>query len=287
MFTRPGSELFVPDGAPVEVALSRTTHLGVAAHADDLEIMAIHGILAAYRAAERWFTGVVVTDGTGSPGRGEIDRAALRETRRSEQKQAAVLGEYAAVALLDHESESVKTDAESGVASDLAGLLRATRPEVVYTHALSDAHDTHVAVTLRLLSACRELAPPERPARILGCEVWRDLDWLSPPDKVLLAVDDHEELQAALIAVFASQITAGKRYDLAALGRRRAHAVFSESHAADRHRGVVWAMDLTPLASGGDAAEYVATLARRLESDLVGRVGRLAIGSDGSERRLR
>jgi LmbE family N-acetylglucosaminyl deacetylase len=275
MFTRPGAEIFVPDGVSPEAALSRTTYLGVAGHADDLEIMAIHGILSAFRLPDRWFTGVVVTDGTGSPGRAGVDPAALRETRRREQKQAAVLGQYGAVALLDHASQSVKDPSETSVVSDLAQLLRRTRPEIVYTHALSDAHDTHVAVTLRLLAACRELGPAERPARILGCEVWRDLDWLAPSDKVELVVDDHEELQAELIAVFASQITAGKRYDLAALGRRRAHAVFSESHAVDRHRGIVWAMDLSPLGSAGDAGQYVAALTRRFESDVADRVARL------------
>jgi LmbE family N-acetylglucosaminyl deacetylase len=276
VLSRPGSEIFVPDsGTSGTAALSRTTHLGVGAHADDLEILAIHGILAAYAAPDRWFTGVVVTDGAGTPG-GTPDREQLRETRRREQKQAAVLGRYGAVALLDHSSQSVQEPADPSLVADLAFLLRATRPGVVYTHALSDAHDTHVAVTLRLLAACRELAPAERPERIFGCEVWRDLDWVAPADRITLAVDDHEELQEALIAVFQSQIGAGKRYDRAVLGRRHANAVFSESHSVDRHRSVVRAMDLTPLAAGGDPAEFVAGLVRRLERDVVDRIARLA-----------
>ncbi|HEY3500330.1 MAG TPA: PIG-L family deacetylase [Polyangiaceae bacterium] len=278
MFTQPGAELFVPDGSSADEALSRTTHLGVGAHADDLEIMAIHGILAGYRGQGRCFAGAVVTDGAGSPGAG-ADRAALRETRRSEQKRAATLGRYGAVALLDHPSASVKDPAEHAVVADLVALLRAARPEVVYTHALSDAHDTHVAVTLRLLAACRALGAGERPARILGCEVWRDLDWLPPEDKVLLAVDDHEDLQAGLVAVFESQIGGGKRYDRAVLGRRQAHAVFSESHAVDRHRGVTWAMDLTPLASAGDPAEYLRGLVGRFEGEVLGRLDRVRGGN--------
>jgi LmbE family N-acetylglucosaminyl deacetylase len=278
VLSRPGSELFVPDaGVSAETALARTTHLGIGAHADDLEILAIHGILAAFAAPDRWFTGVVMTDGVGSPGGGPVrDHAQIREIRRCEQKEAAVLGRYGAVVLLDHSSQAVKDPTDQSVVADLALLLRATRPEVVYTHALSDAHDTHVAVTLRLLAACRELAPAERPARVLGCEVWRDLDWLAPSDRVTLAVDDHEDLQAALIAVFASQIEAGKRYDRAVLGRRHANAVFSESHAVDRHRAVVRAMDLTPLAAGGDPADFVAGLVQKLELDSVNRIARLA-----------
>lgn len=279
MFGRPGSEVFVPDGSPSVEALARTTHLGIGAHADDLEVMAIHGILACHASDARWFTGAVVTDGVGSPQdpARALDPAALRAVRRDEQRAAATLGRYGAVVFLDHSSSVVRDAAESAVVGDLVTLLRATRPEVVYTHALTDAHDTHVAVTLRVLEACRALAPDERPPRVLGCEVWRDLDWLAPNDKVPLPLDGHEELQAALLAVFRSQIDAGKRYDLAALGRRRANAVFSEQRLPDRHPGLVWAMDLGLLVlNGGDPADFVRSLVRGLERDTVDRIGRLA-----------
>jgi LmbE family N-acetylglucosaminyl deacetylase len=277
VFSRAGSELYAPDGAAASEALFRTTHLGVGAHADDLEIMAIHGILACHQASDRSFTGVVVTDGVGG-GRadGTLDDAALRDTRRAEQKRAAELGRYGAVVFLDHASSAVKDPANERVRDDLCTLLRATRPDVVYTHALADSHDTHVAVALRLIDACRRLAPEERPARVLGCEVWRDLDWLDDADKVELALDGNTELQAALIGSFTSQLGAGKRYDLAALGRRRAHAVFSDARGADRHEGVVWAMDLTPLAHGSaEPVEHVRVLLQRFSSDVTSRVERL------------
>jgi LmbE family N-acetylglucosaminyl deacetylase len=277
MFSRAESTTFVPDGEPVPGALARTTHLGVGAHADDLEIMAIHGILECYERPERSFCGAIVTDGTGSPeGAAAFERSALRATRRREQERAATLGRYGAQVFLDHTSERVKDAHDASVVHDLVALLRATRPEVVYTHALSDAHDTHVAVALRLVAACRALAPSERPARVLGCEVWRDLDWLPAADKVLLATDERPELQAELLAVFESQLAA-KAYDRAALGRRAAHAAFSESHHADRHTGVVWAMDLGPLVAGDvDAAEYARALVRRLEADVTARIARLS-----------
>src|SRR3954463_8727394 len=208
MFARPSSAIFVPDGMAPSDALARTTHLGVGAHADDLEIMAIHGILACYEQTERWFCGAVVTDGAGSPGTVEHERAALAEIRRGEQERAATLGRYGAQIFLDYSSADVKEPRDDRVVTDLVALLRATRPEVVYTHALSDAHETHVAVALRLIAACRALAPAERPERVLGCEVWRDLDWLSPVDKVTLPADERPELQAALLGVFASQLAA-------------------------------------------------------------------------------
>jgi len=278
MFGRPGSEVFVPDGSRPADALARTTHLGIGAHADDLEVMAIHGILACHTSDDQWFTGAVVTDGVGSPQdpARALDPAALRVVRQNEQRAAATLGRYGAQVFLDHTSSVVRDAKSAAVVGDLVSLLRATKPAVVYTHALTDAHDTHVAVTLRVLEACRALAPDERPSRVLGCEVWRDLDWLAPNDKVALPLDGHEDLQAALLAVFRSQIDAGKRYDLAALGRRRANAVFSEQRALDQHPGVVWAMDLGPLVqSGGDPADFVRSLVREFERDSVERIGRL------------
>jgi LmbE family N-acetylglucosaminyl deacetylase len=277
MFSRAEATLFVPDGEAMAPALARTTHLGVGAHADDLEIMAIHGILACYARVDRWFCGAIVSDGAGSPqGSAPVEPATLREVRRGEQVRAATLGQYGAQVLLDHTSEQVKDARDDSVVEDLVALLRATRPEVVYTHALSDMHDTHVAVALRLVAACRALAPNERPARVLGCEVWRDLDWLAGADKVLLAADERPELQAALLAVFESQLAA-KAYDRAALGRRAAHAAFSESHDVARHTGVVWAMDLGPLVTGDVApGEYARSLVRRFEADVTARIARLS-----------
>jgi LmbE family N-acetylglucosaminyl deacetylase len=276
MFSRDEAAIFVPDGVAQSDALRRTTHLGVAAHADDLEIMAIHGILACYERAPNSFTGVIVTDGTGSPqGPAALDASELRDTRRREQERAACLGKYGAVVFLDHPSSEVKDARQSASVNDLRALLRATRPEVVYTHALSDLHDTHVAVTLRLLAACRELGPAERPSRVLGCEVWRDLDWLTGTDKVLLPVDEQPELQSELLRVFSSQL-ATKGIDRGALGRRAANAAFSESHRVDSHQGLVWAMDLTPLlADGADPRQFLRAFVRRLEDDAVRRIDRL------------
>ena len=68
---QPGAEVFVPDGLPLDRALARTTHLGIGAHPDDLEILAIHGILECFGRPGRGFTGVVVTNGSGSARAGD------------------------------------------------------------------------------------------------------------------------------------------------------------------------------------------------------------------------
>ena len=121
------------------------------------------------------------------------------------------------------------------------------RPEVLYLHNPADKHDTHVACCLRTLAAIRSLPKDRRPQRVLGCEIWRDLDWLNDADKQVLPVDRHKNLAAALSGVFDSQITGGKRYDVAVAGRRMAHATFFESHATDKADALSFAMDLTPL----------------------------------------
>lgn len=244
------AEIFVPDGLPAESALGRTTHLGIGAHQDDLEIMAFHGILGCFQREDQWFSGVVVTDGSGSPRDGayrDYSDKQMRSVRRTEQKKAAVVGEYAAQVILDHPSGAVKDPASVVVVEDLQRVLTASHPQTVYTHNLADKHDTHVGVALRVIEALRGLKAAERPRKVYGCEVWRDLDWLGDSEKVVFDVSAHENLQAALLGVFDSQIAGGKRYDLATLGRRRANATYHASHGVDLTTGTIFAMDLTPL----------------------------------------
>ena len=44
-FHLPTAEVYIPDELPLERALARTTHLCIAAHQDDIEIMAAQPIL--------------------------------------------------------------------------------------------------------------------------------------------------------------------------------------------------------------------------------------------------
>jgi LmbE family N-acetylglucosaminyl deacetylase len=276
--SHPTAEIFVPDQSPLESALPRTTHLGIGAHHDDLEFMAAHGILECFAQPSHWFTGVIVSDGAGSARDFEYKAFSdeqMKQVRRAEQKKAAYVGEYAAQFLLGHPSSAVKDGKDAAVLADLTAILEVTRPEVVYTHNLADKHDTHVAVALRVLTACRALEPNARPKRLIGCEVWRDLDWLCDSDKVQMPVDRHENLQNALMGVFDSQIAGGKRYDLATAGRRKAHATYFESHGTDQHSALIWGMDLTPLMHEGDPSAHVAALMRRFEDEVLARVRRL------------
>ncbi len=260
--SKPSSEIYVPDGKDVTSALARVTHMAISAHQDDIEIMALEGVLACFGQPDKWFLGVVATDGAGSPRDGlyaKYTDAEMRAVRRVEQKKAAFVGEYAAAAFLDHPSSGIKNAADSGPKNDIKALLEAALPDVVYTHNLADKHDTHVAVALRTIAAIRELPPAARPRKLYGCEVWRDLDWMVDSDKVVFQLDEHQNLSAALLGVFDSQIAGGKRYDLATFGRRRAHATYHQSHGVDAAQMINFGMDLTPLVENPslDAGEFV------------------------------
>jgi LmbE family N-acetylglucosaminyl deacetylase len=279
--SRPGGEIWVPDGTPPAEALGRTTHMGIGAHQDDVEIVAQRGILDCFDRRDRWFTAVVVTDGAGSARTGpyaDYTDDQMRAVRKLEQKKAGVVGDYSAVVLLDHGSGDVKTPRAPGVVADLAAILAGARPEVVYTHNLADKHDTHVGTALRVVEACRGLPPAERPSRVLGGEVWRDLDWMCDPDKVAIDVQDRESLTAALLGVFDSQITGGKRYDLATAGRHRAHATYHESHRLDATVALTFAMDLTPLVQSDtlDPLAYARGYIERFAAEVTDRVRRLS-----------
>lgn len=244
------AEVFIPDGTPEAQALGRTTHLCIAAHQDDIEIMAAQPIVECFQQADAWFTGVVVTDGRGSPRDSlykEYTDDEMRAVRFHEQRKAAYVGEFSAQVMLDIPSAIIKDASKPGPVDDIVEILRATKPKHVYTHNFADKHDTHVAVASRVVEAIRRLDQAERPERLVGCEVWRSLDWMVDTDKVLMDTSDHENLQFALLGVFDSQIIGGKRYDLASMGRRRANATYFESHGVDLTTGLSYAMDMTPL----------------------------------------
>lgn len=274
------AELFVPDSLPTEQALSRTTHLAVGAHQDDLEIMAAEAILSCFQQPDKWFTGVGVTDGRGSPRDGLYQRYTdeeMRLIRFKEQKKAALIGEYAAQIILDYPSRAVKDEANKQPVDDLVAILKATRPHFVYTHNLADKHDTHVGVALKVIEAVRRLPKDERPQKLYGCEVWRDLDWMSDEDKVPFDLSAHENLQAALLGIHDSQIAGGKRYDLASLGRRKSHATYFAIHETDTMTALSFGMDMTPMMNdpGMEPRTFVRGFVERFALDIDERLKRL------------
>lgn len=272
---------FVPDGEAVETALRRSTHVGIGAHQDDLEIMAYHGIGQCCGDDALWFGGIICTDGAGSPRAGafvDFSDEQMKRVRRREQEEAARLGEYGVMMQLGYPSATVKGPGRGALEDDLVELLEKMSPQVVYTHNLADKHETHIAVALAAVRAIRRLPAAARPHAVYGCETWRDLDWMLDEDVVVLDVSAHPELAERLIGVFASQIAGGKRYDLAAMGRRLSNATFRASHAVDSIEQAWLAMDLTPLIADDapDAEQYVESLTGRFFDDVRERLQRHA-----------
>lgn len=280
-FHNPESEIYVPDGSPAEQAVARTTHFGIGAHQDDLEIMAYHGILECFGRQDKHFTGVTVTNGAGSP-RDDLYASYsdedMQKVRRVEQRKAAYVGEYSAQAFLDYTSGAVKDKNNPDVVADLKQLLSAAKPKIIYTHNLADKHDTHVGVALRVIQAIRNLPAGARPEKLYGCEVWRGLDWLNDNDKVLFDVSAHENLAMSLVGIFDSQICGGKRYDLATAGRRRANATYFASHATDVAESLIFGIDLTPLVTDDklDPVKYITSFIERFSQEVSARVAKFS-----------
>lgn len=280
MFIHSLASLFVPDQTNPTAALKRTTHMAIAAHQDDLEIMSYHGIAACYKQPDKAYFGVVVTDGGGSARSGSFAKYTdeeMKEVRSIEQKKAAVLGDFGALAELRYSSRDTKDPANETLVQELTNLIAAANPEILYTHNLADKHDTHIGVATKVVKAIRRLPKAQRPKVVFGCEVWRDLDWLDDAKKVVLDVSAHPDLAKSLVEVFESQIAGGKRYDQATMGRRLANATYYQSHAVDQASAITFAMDLTPLIQDDSLSieAYVLSFINDFASDVSARIRKM------------
>lgn len=282
MFSSDAASVFVPDSVPIGDALNRTTALCFGAHQDDLEIMAYAPIVDCYGHDDKWFTGVTVTDGAGSPRSGVYAKYTdeqMKQVRAVEQNHAAAIGKYAAVVQLAHSSAAVKDTSNLAVVKDIARVIEMCGPDTVYTHNLADKHDTHVAVALRVIAAVRSLPAEKRPNKVVSLEVWRGLDWLCDDDKLPLDTAGHPNLAAALLGVFDSQIAGGKRYDLAALGRRTANATFFASHAVDNCDSMSYGLDITALIDNPALTpeEFIDAYIQKFRIEVLERIQRFAL----------
>ena len=282
-FHKKQAELVVFSAKTAFDALNNTTDLCIAAHQDDIEIMAYGAIAACFDDSERSFTGVVVSDGAGSPRSGaymDMTDEEMKAVRVNEQKKAAEIGRYNAQIFLAFESREIKDASCNAVVDDIEQILLHTGAETVYTHNLADKHDTHVAVALRCIAALRRLPDEKRPKKVYSLEVWRGLDWLCDSDKAVFDTSAHPTLAAELLAAFDSQICGGKRYDVAALGRRLSNATFFESHAVDASDSISLGLDITELVYDDslNPRQFVCDRISRFEREVSERINRLQTG---------
>lgn len=275
----PQAKVYLPVGGDYLRALQQTTHLGIGAHQDDLEFMAYEGIQTCYQRSDLWFSGIILTDGRGSSRAGiyrDWTDEAMAAERSKEQEHAARIGQYASLTQLGYRSSEVKNPNSTSLQNDLVAILAQTRPQVVYLHNPADEHETHVASLIHCIQALRKIPQTHRPHQVLGCEVWRGLDWLLDNDKVLMDVSRFPELANQLNQIFQTQIAGGKNYPQAIVGRRLANATFHQSHQPDRLDAIQWAMDLTPLMQNDslDIAEFTAQYLERFKQDVLQRLAR-------------
>ena len=229
---------YSPLGLNFAEAKARTRVLAIGAHPDDLEFMCVEPIARCL--PQENFGGLIVTSGSGSLRALEHEKlsdAEYAELRWEEQKHAARIGRYAFVDSLNLESAELRE--KSGLARLTASLktyLIECNPDELYMHQPFDRHASHVRVCFALLEALRQLDPGQRPARIFGCEVWRNLDWAPKSSKELRPLSREDlELQRKLASVFVSQADPvnAKNYVEALVGRKISNAVFQEGLTGD------------------------------------------------------
>lgn len=273
------AKIFIPDKTPEKEALNKTTNLCFGAHQDDIEIMAYGHIARCFEKSDEWFAGVVVTDGSGSPRAGIYENFSddeMKKIREKEQEKAAFIGRYSAQFLLSYPSSEVKDPKNEKVSEEIKRIIKECKPKTVLTHNLADKHDTHVAVAVKTIEAIRMLDPGDRPEKVYAMEVWRGLDWLCDKDKTVFDTSKYPNIAAALLGVFDSQITGGKRYDLATIGRREANATFFESHFVDETDSMAYSLDITNLCRDDSMSceEFIGEYIENFKSEVITRIRR-------------
>jgi len=247
------------------------THIVVAAHPDDVEIMCGAGIASCYKKENQGLLAVIVSDGGGSPRSGEFENYTYEEMvkqRRIEQINAAKKGDFTALIMLSHTSADIN-QRKKEIADEIKEIIESFSPKIVYTHNPADKHRTHVSVFLLTLEAVRNAET--KIEKFYGCECWRGLDWLTGEDKIIFDLTGYDELLTELLNEHVSQVQGGKRYDLAAEGRRKANATFLESHSTDKPESCSYAMDLMPLAEDKSLApeDFIAQKIDNLKADIL------------------
>lgn len=265
-------DFFIPEKKIENI--QRTTHLGIGAHYDDLEIMASHGIIDCYDCSFKHFGGVICTDGAGSSRTGEYSKLTdneMAKLRLTEQNEAAVIGKYNFIAHMGYSSNEVKMTKKDELVDKLCSILLTSKPDYIYTHNFFDKHKTHVAVASLVIEALRKVSSLYIPKKVWGCEVWRGLDWLSDEDKVVMNVSANEEFILSLLSPFKSQVDGGKRYDLATIGRMRANATYFNSHSIDLCSLAYFAIDLGDLIKNPDMkrSEFIERYINKFKKEVI------------------
>ncbi|MGI6680496.1 MAG: PIG-L deacetylase family protein [Bdellovibrionota bacterium] len=225
--------------------------LAIGAHQDDIEIMSFPPILEAYH-SDKKFGAITCTDGAGSPSSGpyaSYTREEMIECRKQEERNAAKLGDYAFLIQLGYTSrEAMAKETNDFLSKDIEQVILKYRPKKIYTHNPFDKHKTHLAVYCATMKALHNISDQYKPAKVLGGECWRDLDWIPDGIKENASIGNDITLLEILLGTYQSQIASGKRYDKAAIARLQANSTYADPYSLDKSNYVSCFLDLTSVA---------------------------------------
>ncbi len=230
-------------------AIQKTAFLGIGAHQDDLEFMCFDAILKGLNGDG--FSALILSDGSGSArnhSHQNLSPQEFSQLRNEEQKNAAKLASYKQLIQLNHPSSVIK-ERNASLIAEISDIIQASSPQVIYTHNPFDKHLSHVATLECVVSAILELAPQDRPKKLIGCEVWRSLDWLPQKRKLIFEIDAEAQIRDQLLECFPSQSGESKNYSKAVQGRRICNATFLDSYNKDQFLQVEYAIDLSEVIS--------------------------------------
>ncbi len=223
------------------------THIAIAAHKDDGEMLALHGILNCYD--KGGFALIVLTDGGNCPKSGkyaDVSYDDMAELRTEEQKRAATFGKYEKVYFLQLPSSSLETEFEE-ISSKVASIFNENPTiQYAYAHSLFDRHKTHINASKIAIESIRQSKYKGKIKMLYGVELWRDLDWIPENEQILLDVSGSKDFAMDLLSFFPSQ-NQSKMYNKGFCGRVVANATFSNSHSNSLASEQIRAIDMTKL----------------------------------------
>ena len=199
----------------------------------------------------------------------------MQQVRLLEQRKAAYVGEYACQIQLAFTSSEVKNPKETAVVEDLAKILLRRQPRVrLPAQSRRQARYARRRHHARHRRAARRARPSQAEEGLWLRSLARPGLDARRRQAGAAGVSARSNIAAALVGVFDSQVSGGKRYDLATAGRRLAHATYYASHGTDQETALNFAMDLTPLVEDPSlsVADYVLSLVDRFRADVSRRV---------------
>jgi LmbE family N-acetylglucosaminyl deacetylase len=238
-------EGFVPvrEGVSLEEYRGRRESiLVIAPHPDD-DVLGAGGTMADAAVRGKGVFSVYLTDGRGSPRRGQaIPDDAMAVLREKEALSSLRALGSAGAFFLRRRSGELGGEAGETAGKELVEILQFIRPGEVYLPAPYERHRTHQRCTRLAVDALRRSG--ERETTLLGYSLWGAF-W-GEKKRVVRDISPHIRKKVEAVLAHESQI-AYKSYQQGILGKNNYEAVFWESHEPQRVTFAEIFLDMTEL----------------------------------------